>query len=37
VTLTENDGALRLLGHLTTSLRKRVDGATYEVVADLAA
>ena len=37
VTLTENDGALRLLAHLTTSLRKRVDGATYEVVADLAA
>jgi GNAT superfamily N-acetyltransferase len=37
VTLTENAAALRLLSHLTTSLSTRVEGATYEVVADLAA
>jgi GNAT superfamily N-acetyltransferase len=37
VTLTENEAALRLLAHLSGSLRTRVDGATYEVVADLAA
>ena len=37
VTLTENEAALRLLAHLSSSLRTRVDGATYEVVADLAA
>ena len=37
VTLTENAAALRLLKHLSSSLRTRVDGATYELVADLAA
>jgi protein lysine acetyltransferase len=37
VTLTENQAALRLLAHLSGSLRTRVDGATYELVADLAA
>jgi GNAT superfamily N-acetyltransferase len=37
VTLTENEAALRLLAHLSSSLRTRVEGATYELVADLAA
>lgn len=37
VTLAENEAALRLLAHLSDSLRKRVEGATYELVADLAA
>jgi acetyltransferase len=37
VTLTENAAALRLLAHLSDSLSARVDGATYEVVVDLAA
>jgi GNAT superfamily N-acetyltransferase len=37
VTLTENEAALRLLSHLSGSLRTRVDGATYELIADLAA
>jgi RimJ/RimL family protein N-acetyltransferase len=37
VTLTENEAALRLLAHLSNSLRTRVDGATYELVAELAA
>lgn len=37
VTLAENEAALRLLAHLSGSLRTRVDGATYELVADLAA
>ena len=36
-TLTENAAALRLLAHLSNSLRTRVEGATYELVADLAA
>ena len=37
ITLTENEAALRLLAHLSGSLHTRIDGATYEVVADLAA
>jgi acetyltransferase len=37
VTLAENEAALRLLAHLSNSLRTRVEGATYELVADLAA
>jgi RimJ/RimL family protein N-acetyltransferase len=37
VTLTENEAALRLLAHLSNCLRTRVEGATYELVADLAA
>jgi GNAT superfamily N-acetyltransferase len=37
ITLAENTAAQRLFAHIADTLRMRLDGATYELVAELAA